>query len=402
MALPTALRAFRHADFRRFFAGQFVAQIGSWMQTVAQSWLVLQLTSSPLLLGLIGTLQFGPILLFSIPAGVVADRVRKRRLILLTQSVLGGQALVLGALVYWGHVEYWHVAVLATGVGLANVLDGPARQSLVAEMVGRADVGSAVSLNSACFNAARIVGPSIGGVVIARYGVAPAFALNAAGFAVAIVVMLTLRARGLPQPRADESVIQEILTGIRYVWRTREMMLALGLTFMVSLCVFNFTVYVPLVVRTVLGLGAEGFGFLMASLGVGAVSGALTLATLGPRRPPRPLMFAAAALACLGLIGLAQARGFWPAVAVLFVTGFFGIIAVVSSNTTMQLAAPDGLRGRVMSIYTLIWGGVFPIGAFLVGAMSERWGVQRALTINGGIGLGGVAALLGWWRLRTR
>ena len=152
MALPTGLRAFRHADFRRFFAAQFVAQVGSWMQTVAQSWLVLQLTSSPLLLGLIGTLQFGPILLFSIVSGAVADRVRKRRLLLVTQSVMGGQALVLGALVYGGHVEYWHVAVLATGVGLANVLDGPARQSFVAEMVGRADVGSAISLNSACFN----------------------------------------------------------------------------------------------------------------------------------------------------------------------------------------------------------------------------------------------------------
>ncbi len=214
--------------------------------------------------------------------------------------------------------------------------------------------------------------------------------------------MLTLRARGLPQPRSGQGVIQEILVGIRYVRRTREMLLALGLTFMVSLCVFNFTVYVPLVVRGVLGLGAEGFGFLMAALGVGAVSGALTLGTLGARRPPRALMFAAAALACGGLIGLALVRAFWPAVAVLFITGFFGIIAVVSCNTTMQLSAPDALRGRVMSIYTLIWGGVFPIGAFMVGAMSERWGVQRALMTNGTIGLAGVTALLGWWRLRAR
>jgi predicted MFS family arabinose efflux permease len=299
-------------------------------------------------------------------------------------------------------VEYWHVAVLATGVGLANVFDGPARQSFVAEMVGRADVGSAISLNSACFNSARIVGPSIGGVIIGRYGIAPAFVLNALGFAIAMAIMLTLRARGLPQPRSGQGVAQEILIGIRYVWRTREMRLALGLTFMVSLCVFNFTVYVPLVVRSVLGLGAEGFGFLMAALGVGAVSGALTLGTLGARRPPRALMFTAAALACGGLIGLALVRAFWPAVAVLFITGFFGIIAVVSSNTTMQLAAPDALRGRVMSIYTLIWGGVFPIGAFMVGAMSERWGVQRALMTNGSLGLAGIAALLGWWRLRAR
>jgi predicted MFS family arabinose efflux permease len=197
-------------------------------------------------------------------------------------------------------------------------------------------------------------------------------------------------------------VVEEILTGIRYVWRTREMVLALGLTFMVSFCVFNFTVYVPLVVRDVLGLGAEGFGFLMASLGVGAARGALTLGTLGSRRPPRALMFAAAALACGGLLGLSLVQSFWPAVATLFVTGFFGIMLVVSCNTTMQLASTDALRGRVMSIYTLVWGGVFPIGAFLVGAMSERWGVQRALLTNGTIGLTGVAALLGWWRLRAR
>ncbi len=402
MALPTGLRAFRHADFRRFFAAQLVAQIGSWMQTVAQSWLVLQLTSSPLLLGLIGTLQFGPILLFSILSGALADRLPKRRLLLVTQTVLGCQALALGALVYSGRVEYWHVAVLATGVGLANVLDSPARQSFVAEMVGRADLSSALSLNSASFNAARIVGPSIGGLLIARFGVAPAFVCNGVGFAIAIAVMLSLRARGMPQPRTGAGVVEEILTGIRYVWRTREMVLALGLCFMVSFCVFNFTVYVPLVVRDVLGLGAEGFGFLMASLGVGAVSGALTLGTLGSQRPPRPLMFVAAALACGGLLGLSLVRAFWPAVAMLFVTGFFGIMAVVSCNTTMQLASTDALRGRVMSIYTLVWGGVFPIGAFLVGAMSERWGVQRALMTNGGIGLAGVTALLGWWRLRVR
>jgi predicted MFS family arabinose efflux permease len=402
MALPTALRAFRHDDFRRFFSTQLLSQIGSWMQTVAQSWLVLQLTSSPFLLGLIGTLQFGPVLLFSIVSGALADRVPKRRLLVATQAVMSVQAFALAALVSSGHVEYWHVAGLAFLVGLANVLDGPSRLSYVAEMVGRSDVGSAVSLNSASFNAARIVGPSIGGLLIAGYGLTPAFVLNGLGFAIASAATLGLRTPGLPQPRAGAGVLSEILTGIRYVWRTREMVLALGLCAVVSFCVFNFTVYVPLVARTVLGLGAEGFGFLMAALGVGAVSGALGLGMLGPRQPPRALMFAAAALASGGLLALSLARSFWPAVLVLLLTGFFGILLVASCNTTMQLASTDALRGRVMSIYTMVWGGAFPIGAFLVGSMAERWGVQRALLVNGTIGLCAVALLSGWWRLRAR
>lgn len=402
MPLPTAFRALHHPDYRRFFTAQLVAQTGTWMQTVAQSWLVLQLTSSPLKLGLIGTLQFAPILMFSIVSGALADRLPKRRLLVGTQAALGCQALGLATLVASGHVEYWHVAVLAFGVGLANVLDAPARQSFVAEMVGRADVGSAVALNSASFNAARIVGPGVGGLIIARFGVAPAFVLNGFGFAVAIAALLTLRIRGLPRARTGESVGQEILTGLRYARRTPEILLTLGLLFVVSISVFNFTVYVPLVVRTVLGLGAEGFGFLMASLGVGAVTGALAVSALGPRHPPRAVMFGAAALACASLLALSGARGFWLAVAVLFVTGFFGLVLVASCNTTMQLAATDELRGRVMSLYTLVWGGVFPIGAFIVGAVSERWGVQRALLVNGTAGLGGVALLLGWWRTRRR
>src|SRR5216684_3039458 len=402
MALPTGLRAFRHADFRRFFVAQLVAQIGSWMQTVAQSWLVLQLTSSPLKLGLIGTLQFGPILLFSIVSGALADRLPKRRLLIVTQTVLGCQALALAALVASGHVQYWHVAVLATGVGLANVLDSPARQSFVAEMVGRSDLSSAVSLNSASFNGARIVGPSIGGLLIGAFGVAPAFVANGVGFAIAIAMMATLRTRGLPQPRSGAGVGEEILTGIRYVWRKPEMRLALGLCLMVSFCVFNFTVYVPLVVRTVLGLGAEGFGFLMASLGVGAVSGALTVGGFGSREPELGRMFLSAIVAFAALLGLGLSRHVWTAAPLLFVTGYFGIVLMATCNTSMQLRAPDALRGRVMSLYTWVTGGVFPIGAFLVGSISQAWGVSAAFLWNGTLGLVTLAGIMLWWRLRAR
>ena len=365
------------------------------MQTVAQSWLVLQLTPSPLLLGLIGTLQFAPILLFSIASGAVADRLPKRRLLVVTQAALAVQTLALAALVASGHVRYWHVAALAFLAGLTSVLDQPARQSFVAEMVGRADLANAVALNSAGFNAARIVGPALGGLLIAQLGVVPGFLLNCAGFLLVIAVLGRLRAEGAPRARTGTGLGQDIGEGLRYAARSPHILLNLALLFVVSIFVFNFTVYVPLVVRQVLGLGAEGFGFLMASLGVGAVAGALTVGTMS--RPPLPVMFGAAALACCGLVALAAASRFWLAVPCLFVTGFAGLVLVASCNTTLQLAAPDELRGRVMSLYTLVWGGAFPFGAFEVGAISERWGVTRALTVNGTAGLVCLGAIGVWW-----
>src|SRR5215470_17733884 len=377
MPLPVGLRAFHHVDFRRFFGAQMVAQTGNWMQTVAQSWLVLQLTSSPFKLGLIGSLQFAPILLFSLASGALADRVRKRRLIVITQMAQGCQAFALATLVASGHVEYWHVALLGFCSGLANVIDQPARQSLVAEMVGRANVASAVALNSASFNAARIVGPGLGGVVIARYGVTPAFIVSGLSSVGAVMIFLMLRTQGLPRVRSGDGVLADMRTGIRYALHTPEIRLTLGLLFLVSIFVFNFTVYVPLVVRTVLHLGA-----------------------LGARRPPIAVMFAMATLALSSLILLSTVRAFWLAAVMLYCTGLFGLVLVASCNTAMQLLAPDELRGRVMSLYTLVWGGVFPIGAFLVGAVSERWGVGASLLVNGTAGLLGVILLAGWWMSR--
>lgn len=399
MAFPSGLRALNHRDFRRFFAAQLVALVGTWMQTVAQSWLVLSLTDSPLLLGLVGTLQFGPILLFSIFAGAVADRFPKRRLLLVTQLVLAAQALALAALVASGQVRYWHVGCLATLVGLANALDMPTRQALVADMVGKADVVNAVALNSAAFNAARIVGPGIAGVLIARAGMVPAFVVNACGFLIVVAALLTVRVEGAPRRRGG-GVLAEVAEGVRYAARTPAIRLVLGLLFVVSICVFNFTVYVPLLARNVLGLGADGFGFLMAALGVGAVCGALALGMQGAGLPSFRRMTVAAALALGGLMALGAARTVPVAAALLFFTGFFGITLVASCNTWLQLAAPDDLRGRMMSLYALVWGGVFPIGAFCVGAISEAWGVSTAFVVSATFGLVALAGLVLWWRGR--
>lgn len=398
---PQGLRALNHLEFRRFFLAQLGALTGSWMQTVAQSWLVLQLTGSPLKLGLLGTLQFAPLLLLSLVSGAVADRVPKRRLLVATQSIMAVQTFALTALVWTGAVEYWHVGALALVAGLATALDQPARQSFVAELVGKDDMINAVALNSASFNTARIVGPAVAGVLIARFGIAPAFLINSLGFVGVVAVLLSLRAPDPPVRRGDTSIAEEIREGIAYAARTPLIGLVLLLLLVVSYCVFNFTVYVPLLAKGVLRLGPEGFGLLMAALGVGAVTGALTVGVLGLRQPAPRGMFVAAGIACCGLVAMSAIRQVWAAAIVLFVIGFFGIVLVASGNTSMQLSAPDALRGRVMSLYTLVYGGIFPLSAFMVGAISERWGVSMAFLVNGVAGLVMLALVALWWRRRA-
>jgi len=400
MPFPSGLRALDHPDFRRFYLAQLAALVSGWMHTVALSWLVLQLTDSPFRLGLIGTLQFGPILLLSAFTGVAADRLPKRNVLVTTQLTLAVLAFVLAALVAAGVVRYWHVGVIAVLAGVTQAFDAPARQSYIAELVARRDLVNAVALNSASFNAARIVGPAVAGLVIARYGVVPAFIVNALGILVVGLALFTLPP-GRPSGRRGGSVLEEIAEGVQYAVRTPVVRVVLGMLLVVSITVFNFTVYVPLLARQVLGLGAEGFGFLMAALGVGAVTGALTVGMRRAPEPPLTEMLAAGAVAVSGLLGLSAVRHVWAAVPLLFVTGLSGLMLVASCNTRLQLSTPDELRGRMMSLYTLLWGGMYPIGAFCVGAISEAWGVSTAFFVQGAAGLTGFAALTLWWRRRT-
>jgi predicted MFS family arabinose efflux permease len=399
MPFPHGLRALNHREFRRFYLSQLAAQVGSWMQNVAQAWLVLQLTNSPFKLGLLATLQFSPVLLFSIVSGAVADRLPKRALLIATQTTLACQGLLLAGLVATGYVQYWHVATLGLTLGFANVVDQPARQAFVMDLVGRADVSSAVALNSAGFNLARIIGPAVAGVVIARLDVAPAFLVSGVGFLGVIVTLLRMESSGRP-PAAHASILEEIAEGVRFVTSAPRIRLAIGLVFVVSLCVFNFSVYVPLLARHVLGLGAEGFGFLMAALGVGAVAGALTVGARAARYPSIRSMFVSAGLALGMLLALGFTSRVELAVPLLFFTGYWGIMLMASCNTSIQLQAPDALRGRVMSIYTWVSGGVFPVGAFIVGTIAQWWGVSAAFLWNGTLGLVAVATLILWWRLR--
>ncbi len=401
MRWAAGLRALGHRDYRLFWAGQLVSLVGTWMQTVGQSWLVLELTNSPLKLGLIGALQYAPMLLFSFVAGALADRVRKRRLILGTQTALMCQAFALGALAWGGHVQYWHVATLATLYGLATTLDLPARQSFIADLVGKADVVSAIALNSTVFNGARVIGPAVAGLLVARYGVAVAFLLNGVSFVAVIIALLLVQTEGAPRPRDGTTMLEEIADGARYASSTPLISLVLGLILSVSLFVINFNTLVPLIARDVLHEGAHGFGLLMASLGMGAVIGALALALIGPGRPAVSVVITGALVVCGATMALAAARHFWLAACTLLIIGCSQIIFTAGCNTALQLTAPDRMRGRIMSLYVLVFVGSSPFGSLLVGFIAETLGVPAACAIGGGCGLLLVLLLAFRWRRRA-
>jgi len=389
-----SFNALRHRDFRLFWGGQMVSLIGTWMQSVGQAWLVLELTQSPLQLGLVSALQFIPVLLLSPVGGVVTDRVRKRRIILLTQATMMVQAFVLAALVGSGHVRYWHVAVLATLYGLGRAIDIPARQAFITDLVGKGDVPNAVALNSVVFNGARIVGPAVAGLLIARFGVALAFFLNGVSFLAVLAALLAIRTDGRPDPAGRVGLRAGLLGTLSYAVGTPGITFTLGLMVVVSLLVLNFNVIVPLIAYQVLHEGAHGFGLLMSAVGAGAVVGAIGLTVLRRDRPSASALAWTAAVLSGGVAALSTAAHFGAAALVLAVLGCCQIVFTTGCNTTLQLSTPDALRGRVMGLYALAFAGMTPFGSVLIGTIAEHAGVRVACAISGVAGLLAIAALV--------
>ena len=387
MRFPVGLRALNHRDYRLFFSGQLVSLVGTWMQRVAQSWLVLELTGSPFKLGLINALQSAPMLCLAFVAGAVADRLPKRRVLIGTQTVLMVQALVLAVLVWSGAVQFWHVAVLATCYGLANTLDMPTRQSFVVEMASKEDLPNAIALNSTMVSGARMVGPAIAGLLVDRYGEAWAFGLNGLSVVAVILALAAMQAEGLPGPAQGATLGEDIAAGLRYAARTPLVALTLGLLSIVGLFVINHNVLVPLLARDVLHEGAHGFGLLMAGVGMGAIVGALAVATLGRGRPPLALLLGTAGAASGLTLLLAAIRNFWAAMLVLTLVGLSQIVFLASCNTTLQLVVPDQMRGRIMSLYAFVWVGVTPLGSLFVGTIADWYGVAAAYAAGGGVAL---------------
>jgi len=391
---PVRLGALRHRDFRLFWIGQLISQIGTWMQSVAQAWLVLDLTHSPLQLGVVSALQFTPVLLLSPVGGVLSDRFAKRRVLLISQTAMQLQAFVLAALVWSGRIQYWHVAVLAAIYGLGRAIDIPARQSYVTDLVGRSDLANAVALNSVIMNGARIVGPAVAGLLIAAFGVALAFFLNGVSFVAVLVALVAIRTVGRPNAAGRLGIREGVLGAMSYAAATPPVAFTLGLMVVVSLLVLNFNVVVPLVARDVLNQGPHGFGLLMSALGAGAVAGAFGVALFRRGQPPLTFLVGSGATLCAGLVALALVGHFAAAAAVLALLGCCQILFTTGCNTTLQLIAPNELRGRVMGLYTVTFAGMTPFGSLLVGFVAEHHGVRMACAAGGAIGLLGVAVLV--------
>ena len=379
--LSRGFRALESPNYRRYFFGQLVSLTGGWMQTTGQAWLVLQLTKSPFALGLVTTLQFLPIMLLTLFGGVIADRFPKRKLILATQITGLIQAALFTLLVATGTVQLWHVYVLAALLGIINAIDNPARQAFAVELVGRDKLVNAVALNSMLFNAARIVGPAAAGLIIASVGIAPVLGLNALSFLGAILALIFIDERQLhiAPPKERGRVMTELGEGLAYAWRTPSVLMVLIVVAAIGTFGYNFSVVMPLLAEFVLHTNATGFGGLSAFLGIGSLVAALTTAYKSHLSFTRLLL---ASFSFSALYAAIAVSPFYALTAALLIAlGFAGITFATTANTLLQLTVPDDLRGRVMSIYMLLFAGTTPIGSFLIGVLSDRAGVSQALLV---------------------
>lgn len=388
------LRALRYRNFRLFFVGQLLSLPGTWIQMVAQSWLIYRLTDSAALLGLAGFANQFPVFLMAPLGGALADRLDRRRLLIGTQVASSVLALLLAALTLSGQVSVWQVFVLAALLGVVNGFDLPARQAFTVELVGREDLPNAIALNSSAFNAARLIGPAVAGLLVAAAGEGWCFLLNGLSYVTVVAALVAMRLTPVARPAQTASLLAHIVDGLRFVRGhvpIRSLLLLLG---MVSLAGMPYAVLMPLFADRILGGGAQGLGILMSCAGGGALIGALALAA---RRSPRGLSawvpWAAFGFG-LGLVAFSLSRSFWLSGLLLVPTGLALIVQMAASNTLLQLLVPDALRGRVMSLYSMMFMGMAPLGALLAGSLAELIGAPA--TVGGGGVLCMAAAL--WFR----
>jgi MFS family permease len=390
----------RYRNYRLFFAGQAVSQVGSWMQRFALGWFLLQLTNDPIAVGLLALAAFLPFTIFGLFAGVITDRLDARRLVIVTQASQLVTASALTWIAFGGFAQPWMLDTIAFLAGVVLVLDVPSRQQLTYRMVGRDALPNAIALNSSVFNASRIIGPAAAGIVYGLAGAGVCFLVNAISFLAVLLGLFAMRTRDFFELEEFErpSILRGTREGLAYVWGQRRMLILLGLTVMLSTFCFNFNVTLPVLAHQTLHASAVVYGLLSAVFGAGALAGALTAAALG-RASTRVLLAGSLVFTGSELL-LAPVHGVLLAGILLFFVGAGFAAWSANSNTSMQLAAPDRLRGRIIGVYFYAFNGTGPIGGLLAGWLCARGGTELDFAISGLIGLAatGVAAA----QLRTR
>ncbi len=397
--LALAVRALRHRNFQLFFAGQLISLIGTWMQTVAQSWLVYRMTNSALLLGTVGFASQIPVFIMAPIGGIVADRRNRQRIVIATQTASMILAGILAALTLSGRVQVWHIMVLAAGLGVVNAFDIPARQAFLIDMVGREDLMNAIALNSSMFNGARIIGPAVAGILVASIGEGWCFFANAVSYIAVIAGLLMMRVTNPTNLAKEGSPLQNILEGFAFAKNTGPIYAILLLLGLISFVGMPYTVLMPVFADKILHGGARALGILMCSTGVGALLGAASLAArVGLRGLGRLIAICAAGFGA-SLVLFAFSKIFWLSTILLLPVGFCIMVQMASSNTLIQAMVPDQLRGRVLSVYTMMFMGMAPFGALFAGAVAHRIGSPWT------VALGGLASIVGaalfWTKLPT-
>jgi len=395
MAVPHSLRAFRHRDFRLYFAGQGISQTGTWLQTIATSWLIYELSGSAFLLGLASFAQFIPMLVLGPFAGVWIDRQRKRKVLLITQSFALTQALVMLALVGLGHVQAWQLIAANLVLGIVNAFDSPARQAQLVELVGgKEDLPNAIAFSSILMNGARFIGPMIGGAVIAGFGVFWGFALNSLMRGAVILALWLIRAKPVQAEKSTAHWVEQLAAGFRYAYGFLPTRCALLLVAAVSFCAQPYQSLAPYFARDVFHGGSETLGYLIGAGGFGALSGMVHLAIRPSVRGLLSQMPLATGMAGAALVVFSFSGSLWVAMPMLFLVGMGAMITGASTNTVLQTIVEDRMRARVVSIYMMSFMGMAPVGALVAGLLAERIGPPATLALGGA---SAACAALAYW-----
>ena len=385
IGLNNPFLSLKHQNYRYYFFGMCISTIGTWMQNTAQPWLAYSLTKSALLLSVVSALQFLPALLFSLFAGVLIDRLPKKRMLIITQSLSLVITFALWLLVKSGGIQYWHLLVTASLLGLVNTLDMPLRQSFVVEMVGHEDLMNAIALNSLTFNVARMIGPSIAGILMGTLGVSACFLINSLSFGAVLISLFFIHpvACAVPEQTERQGVFESIGEGLRYIRHNETLFITLLFMVVVSTFALNYSVTIPVFATQVLGLAETGYGFLMSALGAGALVGALFVAALSKSGPRRYILFFLPVLTGIVLILIGNTNSFLSTGISLAIGGFLFVSYLSTANSNLQIHTEDRFRGRVMSVYSLVVAGSSPIGNLFVGAADNWFGARMGFIASG-------------------